>query len=363
MKYSNGYKMIGILAVMTALLFTCDAGNAREQKFTAGTYTELHGILKSINPDGADYERYEDDEILIELSADLDVNDLGSALGKTSDEDTGATLTISRPNVTIEGNGHTIASHGYPSFHVEGIRVETADPLGGIVIQNVTVDGAAYELKLGGGMFFENRAEITIRNSTIKNGSAKRGGGGGFYAGPHGSPFGPTVTIENCVFEGNTSAEGNTPEEEWCSSGGAILGYYATIYISDSTFTGNRAPLGGAISLYGDKASLTVTGNSVFDGNEAKYSGGAIHVFYGSAPTSGRLGNSSITTKDISAVVTAEFRNNRANVQGTEDFVFGVAYDPATYADSDIGEPVQSTLTVNTAPVQPTYFRRADRSE
>jgi hypothetical protein len=75
------------------------------------------------------------------------------------------------------------------------------------------------------------------------------------------------------------------------------------------------------------------------------------------------VGNSSITTKDISAVVTAVFRNNRANVPGTNDYVFGVAYDPATYADSDIGEPVQSRLTVNTAPVQPTYFRRADRSE
>jgi hypothetical protein len=318
--------------------------------FSAGTYKELHDYLKSINPDGSRYADTKDEDVLIELTADVDVTQMGSELGLVTDEDTGATLTISRPNVTIDGKSNTITSRGYPAFHVEGSR--DGDPIEGIVIQNVTVDGAGYQLKMGGGMFFENKAKITLKNSTVKNGSAKMGGGGAFYAGPHGSAFGPEVIVEKCVFENNKIEAG---------AGGAILGFYAKLDISDSTFNGNTAPLGGAIALYGNGTKLTVTGDSGFSNNRAVNSGGAVHVFYASHRAASR-GTPVITTSDIDAEITATFSGNSAQgVSNTADTVFGVAYDPATYT-GDISENPASKLKVNGASVPATVFADAERT-
>jgi hypothetical protein len=318
----------------------------------ASTYEELYNHLKSINPDGSLYETTKDDAVVIELTADLDVNGLGSGLASPTEADTGATLTISRSNVAIDGRNHTITSRGYPAFHVEGTRNE--DPvLEGIEIRNITVDGAAYQAKMGGGMFFENKAHVTLKNSTIKNGSAKMGGGGAFYAGPHGGQLGPDITVENCTFEGNETETG---------AGGAILGYYARLNISNTTFSGNTAPLGGAIALYGDGAKLTVSGSSTFTKNRAVNSGGAVHVFYASHRAASR-GTPVITTADIDAAITANFANdNTAEVSGTGNYVFGVAYDP-TYTGTVSQTPPASKLSVNGTPVPAIIFADAERTK
>ena len=220
----------------------------------------------------------------------------------------------------------------------------------------MTVDGAGYEAKMGGGMFFENKADITLRNATVKNGSAKMGGGGGFYAGPHGSSAGPAITVVSCDFVGNTTAAG---------TGGAILGYYASLDITDSTFDGNTAPLGGAISLYGNTARLVVKstnpGDSSFKNNSATHSGGAVHVAYASSRAAGR-GMPVISTTDIEANIDAVFGpGNTAGIAGTEDYVFGVAYDPTTYAD-EVSGAVTSKLTVNGSPAPAVFFADADRT-
>jgi hypothetical protein len=59
--------------------------------------------------------------VIIDIAANLTAFDMGGALGLQTDADTGAMLTIARPNVVIDGNGHTIRPYGYPAFHVEGL--------------------------------------------------------------------------------------------------------------------------------------------------------------------------------------------------------------------------------------------------
>jgi hypothetical protein len=344
MKFRYRKTVLISAVVCAAFFFAADAGAVTLQ---AASYKELHGHLKTVNSDGSPYK---DEDVLIELTADLDVNDMGSALGAPTDEDTGATLTISRSDVAVDGQNHTIASRGYPAFHVEGKRGEEP-ALEGIEIRNVTVDGAGYQRKMGGGMFFENKARVTLKNSTIKNGSAKLGGGGAFYAGPHGSPFGPEITVENCVFENNTAASG---------AGGAILGYYAKLNISGSTFDGNKAPLGGAIALYGNGARLAVSGGSVFKNNEAAHSGGAVHVFYGFHRAASR-GTPVVATTDIDAGVTAAFEDNAAGVPGTENCVLGVARDPAASSEEADPDPA-GKLRVNGSPVPATLFADPERT-
>jgi predicted outer membrane repeat protein len=349
-------KSIAIIMTILAVLVLATAQSASAATVTiqAGTYEELRNALRNNNPGGSQYETNKNNDILIELTGDLDVYDLGD-LGGRGDETTGATLTISRSNVAIDGGNYTINSRGYPAFHVEGGRTEDAR-LTGITIENVTVDGAGYQLKMGGGMFFENKADIALRNSTIRNGSARLGGGGGFYAGPHGGSSGPTVTVENCAFEGNTTVAG---------SGGAILGFYASLDITDSTFDGNSAPLGGAISLYGNGARLAVRssnpGDSTFENNEATHSGGAVHVVYASSRAASR-GTPVIATTDIEADINATFSGNTAGVAGTEDYVFGVAYDPATYA-GEVSDSPPSKLTVNGGPAPAVFFADAERTK
>jgi hypothetical protein len=346
MKMKFHYRKIASIAaiVCAALSFAAAAGAV-----DVGAYAELHSLLKELNDQ---YQATSDDTpVVVELTANLDVNQM-SGLAALTDADTGATLTISRPNVAVDGKGYTITSRGYPAFHVEG-SIGDAPALEGIEIRNVTLDGAGYQAKRGGGMFFENKAQVTLKNSTIKNGSADKGGGGAFYAGPHGSKSAPEVTVENCVFENNTAANG---------AGGAILGFYAKLSVSGSTFDGNSAPLGGAIALYGDGARLTVDGGSAFSHNSAANSGGAVHVFYASHRSALR-GFPIVTTTDIEADITASFAdNNTAKIAGTENYVFGVAYDPETYT-GEVSPAPASKLKVNGTLVPAVVFADAEHTK
>jgi parallel beta-helix repeat protein len=134
------------------------------------------------------------------------------------------------------------------------------------------------------------------------NGTATAKGAGIYhYAG--------TLTISNCVFNGNVTT----------GNGGAIWNYGGTLNIHSSTFTGNHAVNGGAIFLYGNTNSATIQ-QSTFSGNVATGKGGAIFLYYsggitisdstisGNQATGGgggaiyfyKAGNSTITNSTIS---------------------------------------------------------------
>lgn len=129
----------------------------------------------------------------------------------------------------------------------------------------------------------------TIRGITIRNGNAM-GTGGAVYC--EGSP-----TFRECVFESNYSDyKGGAvtcyssyafPVFKKCAFvsndvgvyGGAmyIEGIVLEVTVDSCTFYENNAPRGGAIYCYAHEATAWI-GNSVFHGNSASLSGGAVEV-------------------------------------------------------------------------------------
>ena len=105
----------------------------------------------------------------------------------------------------------------------------------------------------------------TIRNLTIANGRATtNGGGAGVYQ------AGGALAIENVVFSNNTSV----------GEGGAIYAVSGSMTVTGSTFANNRSDLeGGAIAgntFSGDPPPITIS-NSTFTGNSSiGRAGGAI---------------------------------------------------------------------------------------
>ena len=144
--------------------------------------------------------------------------------------------------ITIEGNGATIARQGdAPAFIL-------MDAQGDLTLESLTLSGGS------GGLF--NFGKLSIKKSTISGNSANSGGGViNFYG---------TATIENSTISGNTA-----------NSGGGILNYGGSITITNSTVSGNTANTGGGIwnpqAFYqGFYSSGTVTlKNSVIAGNQA----------------------------------------------------------------------------------------------
>jgi hypothetical protein len=140
MKMKKKFWGIWILLLVMAVIVTaggCGGSSSSEKSddepgdessittLSAGTYEELYNHLKSVNPDGSRYDATKDDVVVIELTADLDAE----AVGTEADYVTGATLTIARGNITIDGKGKKIESHGLPSFYVRAN--DPAKPLSG----------------------------------------------------------------------------------------------------------------------------------------------------------------------------------------------------------------------------------------
>jgi hypothetical protein len=104
------HKIALISAVACVWVFFAATAIAGTVTLQAGTYRELYDHLESVNPGGSQYT--EDDIVIIELTEDLDAE----AVGAETDYATGATLTIARSNITIDGKGKTLESEGLPSF-------------------------------------------------------------------------------------------------------------------------------------------------------------------------------------------------------------------------------------------------------
>ncbi|MGC4110828.1 MAG: choice-of-anchor Q domain-containing protein [Nocardioides sp.] len=125
----------------------------------------------------------------------------------------------------------------------------------------------------GSGLFYVSNstagpAALFLSSLTLKNGSASDGG-----AIETADDEGVALNLDHVALRNNTAS----------TAGGAIYAYgYNTVYISDSTFTGNHAPSGGAIYQYWsnlDIADTTFTSNSTTAG--ANGYGGAVYNYYG----------------------------------------------------------------------------------
>ncbi len=111
---------------------------------------------------------------------------------------------------------------------------------------------------------------VVIQNITFKDGSTVS----------YSTGYGAAITndgnliVDNCAFTDNTAASPFTNPSQATGCGGAIYNGQATLTVTNSIFTGNKAWDGGAIYSYGP---LTVKG-CTFTNNKAEIYSGANNV-------------------------------------------------------------------------------------
>ena len=167
----------------------------------------------------------------------------------TADIDLDVPLPPITSEITIEGNGYTIsASERFRIFDVDG---------GALTIRNITLtDGKASR---GGALLLKNGGRATVADVTFRENLA-------FFGGAI-----ATDSADDRLAVRNSSFIGNTAE----TSGGAITIEGGSVEISGSAFVDNRAEArGGAIAMLRGRAAIS---NSTVTGNAAE-KGGAIYA-------------------------------------------------------------------------------------
>lgn len=135
----------------------------------------------------------------------------------------------------------------------------------------------------GGAMRVNGSAAVAnVEGSLFQNNTAGGKGGAAIISG------GGKATFDGVTFSGNEAKQAKSENGTVASAGGAlmILGDAGAVAITDSTFTGNKASTGrgGAIAIDGateSQTNHTIT-NSTFTGNNA-VEGGAVGLWGGKA--------------------------------------------------------------------------------
>jgi parallel beta-helix repeat protein len=185
---------------------------------------------------------------------------------------------------TVVGNGtaasctdaalnQAIANGGTITFKCGGSAKTITLGSEKLITVNTIIDGGNKVTISGSGnkrLFKVNPStSFSVKNLTLTNGYAT-GPGGAIHAA---SWPDTKVYVTNCKFINNVAKK---PGE---SGGGAIVSSGGYLTVSKSTFTGNKAGVGGAIRVV--QSNLTVN-SSTFTGNKATEptlgDGGAIHI-------------------------------------------------------------------------------------
>lgn len=184
------------------------------------------------------------------------------------------------------------------------------------IAANTVIDGSNLITLSGGNstrLFIINPGvSLTLNNLTLANGFTTAQGGA-----VHSGKFQNTVlTVNHCNFIDNVSTQIGE------AGGGAIYSGAGTLNINNSTFSGNKASMGGAIRIL--NSNLTIAG-STFNGNKAvdanRGNGGAI-VIDGAKGDNGKI-----------VIRTSTFKNNTANSYGGA--LFNNIYNNNTTAITD----------------------------
>jgi predicted outer membrane repeat protein len=204
-------------------------------------------------------------------------------------------LDVPDTHVIIEGNGATIerASSATDDFRFFFVRNGAQLELRNVTLVNGDVDSVFYDI--GGAIWIDGGAQLSIVNSTFSGNLAILGGA--VYA-----DVDTRVRIDSSTFSGNTA-------NYW---GGAIF-TKGQLSIVDSTFADNSADEGGAILVAGDEGGAIYVGSilqSTFTGNTAR-EGGAIYAasdfsvtnttFSGNSTTSPMSGSAIYLANDATA--------------------------------------------------------------
>jgi Chlamydia polymorphic membrane protein (Chlamydia_PMP) repeat len=236
-----------------------------------------------------------------------------------------------------------LSGGGTVTFSCSGIITLTSTIT---IAANTTIDGSGQNVLISGNkatkpFYLNSGIALTLIKLTVVNGRDGAHGGGAIFNN------GGTLTINNCIFSGNTSGIPSYPIEDY--GGGAIYNRSGTVTISNSTFSDNHeygGPYwygGGAIYNYGS-GNLTVS-RSVFDGNTslgggAIFNRGTLNVtdssFFSNSAIQwgGVIHNGGSLTLDRST-----FSGNQAGYEGGVIFTFGsLRVSNSTFTDNIAGD-------------------------
>jgi len=215
-------------------------------------------------------------------------------------------LTTNLPVITvdmiIQANGATLQG----SAEIRGLTIT----LGTVSIDRLTIrDGSCdkrcpFSITGGGGIYINDRALVTLSNSTLYNNSAKGYNGGGVYNrgtltlinstlysnvvywGNGGGIYNDSglITLSGARLFGNVAATGldsdavsgdvNIYTSGLVGVGGGIYNYRGSMLLNHSTLVDNRAGFGGGIE--NSSMGILTINNSTLTGNSG-FEGGAIY--------------------------------------------------------------------------------------
>ncbi len=197
-------------------------------------------------------------------------------------------------SLTINGDGADlliIDGNGSPSpiFHINDQRSDhlslvmvsgltLTGSLGSAIVsrENLTVESSVLRnnqgstggaIHVGIGVRQLPDVELTIRDSEIRDNTSRRGGGGIYFRGRHGS-----LTIENSLISNNATSN--------AGAGGGIHagGFDNEMLFENVTFAGNSAGFGGGAAIRDDNANLATIVDSVITENTAATRGGGLDL-------------------------------------------------------------------------------------
>jgi hypothetical protein len=174
-------------------------------------------------------------------------------------------------SVTISGPGaNLLAVNGNAASRVFHISPGKTVTISGLTITN----GSSNDM--GGGILNDQKATLTVSNSTISGNSVGFSGGGVW------NYFG-TVTVTNTTISGNVSGHPGSGIGGGIGGSGGPITVTNSVISGNSVITGNSTGAGGGIALYmfnKSSPTLTVT-NSTISGNSVDGGGGGVWNYGG----------------------------------------------------------------------------------
>jgi hypothetical protein len=171
------------------------------------------------------------------------------------------------PPVTVDGNDTiTLDGTGTTSGMLNVFGSDTA--LANVTLKHITFANGNISTGLNAGGAIQNFGNLTLDTVTIKT-SHSAGGGGGIYQELCTGCLTASLTVRHSLFQNNVSGGGS-----------AISMQGGVASIADSTFSGNTAPIGAAIDIYGNstfKIFMSID-RCTFTGNTVTFGGAAIAV-------------------------------------------------------------------------------------
>jgi hypothetical protein len=192
----------------------------------------------------------------------------------------------SNPKVTIDGNDAiTLDGTGLTLGMLSIFGSATALP--DVTCKHITFANGNITTGLNAGGAIQNFGKLTLDSVVVRNSHAD--GNGAIFQEPCNDCLDPLLTVTHSLFQNNSTGSG----------GSAITMEGGNATVSDSTFTGNSGPSGGAIYIYSNstfKVSMSID-RCTFTGNSAvPFSGGAIAVEVLNAGSSVSITNDTFTS-------------------------------------------------------------------